>query len=85
MTFVDSSYDYGTEESRENRLIIHLKGADNLELYTNCYSDWQKCSTEFICYKPCQNWQEAFIDIKHGISKQWEISHVYSSANGEGK
>lgn len=79
MLLTDSSYGFGTEKSPQTRLAIHLKGLNNLEIYTNCYSDWKKCSMEFLCYKDCPAWIEIVNVIESNILEKWDIIDSYKN------
>ncbi len=78
MIFTDSSYKYGTTESPEYKLVVHLKGKTNLEIFVNCYSDWQECSVEFLCYKQCVGWEKNFSTFKKSISQNWQIINSFN-------
>ncbi len=81
MLLIDSSYKFGTEESSQTRFILHLKDSNNLEIYTNCYSDWKTCSIEFLCYKPCPGWKRTVELVQIDIAKKWEIINAYKHDN----
>lgn len=77
----DSSYTFGTKESPQIRLHLHIKDSNNLEIYTNCYSDWQECSIEFLCYKTCIDWNKAVDLLVNNITEKWEIINTYKNNN----
>lgn len=79
MLLTDSSYKFGKKRSPQTRLSMHLKNSNNLEIYINCYSDWQKCSIEFLCYKICPGWENNFNSFKATVSRKWEITNIYKN------
>jgi len=82
MQLTDNSYQYGTKTSPQTRLILELKGENNLLIYTNCYSDWEKCFVEFLCYKTCTDWRNIVSLIQKDISNRWVILNTYNLDKG---